>query len=143
MFRPRPRPEAFYARVLEEALGFLGSRLVNGRRACTSLRQWMVEYRVPTSEHTRQVAAFVLTHKAAERAGEVELPLPLRDLSLFDAVTHALGYTLGEALHRRLQKGAVRPDELGALFRDPLANPRARYWSLLERPRRAAGRPAA
>ena len=40
MEAPRRASDAFYARCMEEALGFFGSKLVNPRRGCAGLAEW-------------------------------------------------------------------------------------------------------
>ena len=101
MEAPRRASDAFYARCLEEALGFFGSKLVNPRRSCPGPGEWALRFAEARGVE-RQIAAFVLAHKAAE----VEVPdeavklLPLRKDRLFHGVSHALGYLLGDALYR-------------------------------------------
>jgi hypothetical protein len=83
----------------------------------------------------RQIAAFVLAHKAAE----VEVPdeavklLPLRKDRLFHGVSHALGYLLGDALYQGFDGDQVDRAELRALFRNPLEDPRATYFDWVRR----------
>ncbi len=106
MERPRSASDAFYARCLEEALGFFGSKLVNPRRGCASAAEWARRFGEARGVE-RQVAAFVLAHKAAEAEGPDEAVklLPLRRDRLFHGVSHALGYQLGDALYRAFDAG--------------------------------------
>ena len=129
---PRRPSEAFYARCLEEALGFFGSKLVNPRRRCLQIPDWAAAFETRRGED-RQVAAFVLAHKAAEEEGPDEAVklIPLREGPLFHAVSHGLGYQLGEALYRAFDEGALSKAKLRALFHDPLVDPRARYFALV------------
>jgi hypothetical protein len=134
MEAPRRASDAFYARCLEEALGFFGSKLVNPRRTCLGTGEWALRFAGARGVE-RQIAAFVLAHKAAE----VEVPdeavklLPLRKDRLFHGVSHALGYLLGDALYRDFDGGQVDRAELRALFRDPLEDPRATYFDWVRR----------
>jgi Haem-binding uptake, Tiki superfamily, ChaN len=134
MDRPRSASDAFYARCLEEALGFFGSKLVNPRRGCASAADWARRFGTGRGVE-RQVAAFVLAHKAAEAEGPDEAVklLPLRRDRLFHGVSHALGYLLGEALYRAFDAGKVDWATLRALFRDPLEDPRAAYFAWVRR----------
>jgi hypothetical protein len=134
MEAPRRASEAFYARCLEEALGFFGSKLVNPRRSCVGVAEWARRFREERGVE-RQVAAFVLAHKAAEREAPEEAVrlLPLRKDRLFHGVSHALGYLLGEALYRGLDAGHVTEAEVQALFHDPLPQPRASYLEWVAR----------
>jgi hypothetical protein len=140
MERERPRDEAFWARCLEEALGFFGSRLVNPARRCTSLAEWATTFEHGTGEAQR-VAAFVLALTAAltEDARATRQLLPLTPLSLFNGVSHALGYLLGDALARAFARGEVTRREVRALFEDPFDDPQATFaaWSRRLGPTRA------
>ena len=86
MVAPRRPVDAFYARCMEEALGFLGSKLLNPRRVCVDLAGWTEQFRSGRGE-AREVAAFVLAHKAAEAEGPEAAArlLPLRRERLFHA----------------------------------------------------------
>jgi len=134
MEAPRRASDAFYARCVEEALGFFGSKLVNPRRVCVGAGEWALRFG-QTRGVERQIAAFVLAHKAAE----VEVPdeavklLPLRKDRLFHGVSHALGYLLGDALYQGFEAGRVERAEVRALFRDPLEDPRATYFQWVRR----------
>ncbi len=133
MDRPRRQVDAFYARCVEEALGFFGSRLVNPKRACRGLEEWASSFRARRGEE-RQIAAFLLAHKAAEADGPEAASrlIPLRQDRLFHAVSHGLGYLLGDALHRGFETGAVSRKALRALFADPLEDARAVYFRLAQ-----------
>jgi hypothetical protein len=134
MEAPRRASDAFYARCLEEALGFFGSKLVNPRRTCVGTGEWALRFAQARGVE-RQIAAFVLAHKAAE----VEVPdeavklMPLRKDRLFHGVSHALGYLLGDALYRGFDGDRVDRAELRALFRHPLEDPRATYFDWVRR----------
>ncbi|NVJ00330.1 ChaN family lipoprotein [Myxococcus sp. AM009] len=134
MDAPRGASEAFYARCLEEALGFFGSKLVNPRRACLGVAEWAKRFGESRGVE-RQIAAFVLTHKAteAEAPEEAVKLLPLRKDRLFHGVSHALGYLLGDRLYQAFDSGQVAKAEVQALFRDPFADPRAAYFAWAER----------
>ncbi|MBS1148955.1 MAG: hypothetical protein H6Q89_653, partial [Myxococcaceae bacterium] len=127
------RGEAFFARCLEEALGFFGSRLVNGARRCTQLNEWMELFHHGSAEH-RKVAAFVLALKAAEgdEPADSKRLVPTDD-RLFHAVSHALGYLLGEALFRAFDSGRLHPLEVRGLFADPFRLAAERYFALCAR----------
>ncbi|WP_171817875.1 ChaN family lipoprotein [Pyxidicoccus fallax] len=134
MEAPRRASEAFYARCLEEALGFFGSKLVNPRRTCPGLAEWARRFGESRGVE-RQIAAFVLAHKAAETQGPEEAVklLPLRKDRLFHGVSHALGYLLGDKLYQAFDEGRVARPEVQALFRDPFVDPRGAYFTWTER----------
>ncbi|MFP2928069.1 hypothetical protein ACLESO_23285, partial [Pyxidicoccus sp. 3LG] len=130
MEAPRRASEAFYARCMEEALGFFGSKLVNPRRTCPGLVEWAKRFGESRGVD-RQIAAFVLAHKAAETEGPEEAVklLPLRKDRLFHGVSHALGYLLGDRLYQAFDAGHVAKAEVQALFRDPFEDPRGAYFA--------------
>jgi len=134
MEAPRRASDAFYARCMEEALGFFGSKLVNPRRGCAGPAEWARRF-ASTRGVERQIAAFVLAHKAAETEGPDEgvKLLPLRKDRLFHGVSHALGYQLGDSLYRAFDSGRVDKAEIRALFRDPLVDPRGAYFHWVQR----------
>jgi len=134
MDAPRGASEAFYARCLEEALGFFGSKLVNPRRTCPSVAEWAQRFGESRGVE-RQIAAFVLAHKATESEAPEEAVklLPLRKDRLFHGVSHALGYLLGDRLYQAFDAGQVAKAEVQALFRDPFVDPRTTYLSWAER----------
>ncbi|HYV44921.1 MAG TPA: ChaN family lipoprotein [Myxococcaceae bacterium] len=128
MEHPRIGRAAFYARCVEEAIGFLGSKLVNPHRRCASLDDWARTFKTERGE-LRQAAAFVLAHAACEQDHQNPF-VPARAGRVFVAASHALGYLLGEALYRALDEGRFSKREVKALFRDPLADPEATYRRL-------------
>ncbi|NTX14508.1 ChaN family lipoprotein [Myxococcus sp. CA051A] len=134
MEAPRTASDAFYARCMEEALGFFGSRLVNPRRTCLGLAEWAKRFGESRGVE-RQVSAFVLAHKAAELEAPEEAVklLPLRKDRLFHGVSHALGYLLGDRLYRAFDEGRLAKAEVRALFRDPFVEARTVYFTWAER----------
>jgi hypothetical protein len=143
MEAPRRASEAFYARCMEEALGFFGSKLVNPGRGCVGLGQWARHFGQERGVE-RQIAAFVLAHKAAEEEmpDEAVKLLPLRKDRLFHGVSHALGYLLGESLYRGFDGDRVDRAAIRALFRDPLQDPRATYFEWVRRLSQESSRPS-
>lgn len=147
MERERPRDEAFWARCLEEALGFFGSRLVNPARHCASLEEWAGTFEHGAGEAQR-VAAFVLALSAAlteenRDSRTTRRLLPLAPLSLFDGVSHALGYLLGDALAKAFARGEVSRHEVRALFEDRFDEPQRTFGAWMRRLTAGAARRAA
>ena len=133
MDAPRPLADAFWARCLEEALGFFGSRLLNPARKCPQLADFADSF--STRGAQRETAAFVLALKAAECDGPAACRplLPLSDEAQFHAVSHALGYLLGEALHHAFEHGRFEALEVRSLFYDPFRHAEGRYFALAAR----------
>ena len=136
---PRPLVDAFYSRALEEAYAFCGSKIVNPRRKCPHEAEFERLARA-SDAFTREVARFVLEHRALEKTGRgLQRLRPLwqsQGSELFNAVTHSLGYMLGERLYYALATGRMLKRDVRALFLDPLAEegePLAMYLSLSRR----------
>lgn len=129
LMRPRRGAQAFHARVLEEALAFFATRWIVPSRPFRSAEEWllMLEGRGPA----RQEAAFVLAHlSAARNGGTLEALIPTGNAELFHAVTHGLGYLLGDALWRAHRRRRISDEGVGALFRDPFDDASATYRAL-------------
>ena len=134
MERPRPRTEAFWARCLEEALGFFGSRLVNPKRRCTQLDEWTWHFDSGNRE-AKRVAAFTLAISTAlqDDVEEAHKMVPLSSLPLLNGVSHALGYLLGEALAQAFARKEITAADVRALFRDPFEEPAIAFAALSRR----------
>ncbi|MBI4126358.1 MAG: ChaN family lipoprotein [Deltaproteobacteria bacterium] len=142
---PREMIDAFYANVLHEALGFFGSKIVNHKRKChhepdfRKLHVFFSKHRIP--QHRRleaEATELLLRYLALERQGR-----PLGSLGVFHvpmelflAVTHALGYMLGERLYYGLLDGVISRKSVRSLFQDPWegeGEPFAVYWDLRQK----------
>lgn len=155
MERPRPRADAFWARCLEEALGFFGSRLVNPKRRCTQLDEWTWHFESGKGE-LKRVAAFTLAIAAAlgedlanprlvtgsgvtgrdrgdQLLGAAQKMVPLSGVPLLHGVSHALGYLLGDALARAYACKTISAADVRALFRDPFEQPAVAFAALARR----------
>jgi hypothetical protein len=112
--------DGFYARVLEQALGFFGSKVLNPRRKCRHGPQLQRQLTEGKSRE-RQVAAYVLAHLRMEhggRAPEVRAAYALRDVELWGAVTRTLGQILGDKLYYAMLRGRIAKSEIRELFFD-------------------------
>jgi len=133
--RRRNRPDLFYTSVMEEALGFFGSKLIDPSRNHffeTKLYQYHRKDRGFIEAHTEYtyeqfvaIINFILLHKKFEKSYRSydEIPAPLlagvrtRDRRLFSVLTHELGYYLGQQLYDGFHKGLIDRQEILALFR--------------------------
>jgi hypothetical protein len=123
----------FYYRALKEAIGWVGSKVINPRRTFYKeqdfydfLRDNVSKKLPPREAEVRSISRYVRQHKAMERrlfksGGKPTLRriynLPL---SLHIGVTHALGYLLGERLYEAMLSGEVDKPEIRHLFCVPL-----------------------
>ncbi|MBI4411621.1 MAG: ChaN family lipoprotein [Deltaproteobacteria bacterium] len=143
---PRPMQDAFYANILHEAIGFFGSKIINHRRKCSRPSDFVKLLRYLT--HNRRAlkgrgleyrtALFFLEHERKARKGMPFHPNTVKSLSvdLFLAVTHAIGYYLGERMFYRLLGGGLSKDYVRDLFCDSMeeeGEPVRRYFQLSER----------
>lgn len=129
--------QEFYYRAVKEAIGWLGSKVINPRRAFYTekdfddfVREKAGRKLSPHEAEVRRISVYVKQHKAMERrllgrgGGKPTLrrifDLPV---SLHIGVTHALGYMLGEKLYRAMVAGRVSRGEMRGLFYESLAKP--------------------
>jgi hypothetical protein len=121
--------EDFYCRVMREALGFFGSKIVNHKRHCYELEDLRdPARRYPTMrprriEELRTIGRFVQEHKKREKAAlesgnlwELKGPVYELPLALHIGVTHALGYMLGNRMFDSLMKGQIEKESIRGLF---------------------------
>lgn len=144
MEKDRPRNDTFWARCFEEALGFLGSRLINPSRRCTSLAEWTWHFQQGTT-HNKRIAAFVLAIDATlhDNPAEARTLVPQGDDELFNAVSHAVGYLAGERLAEAFAAKRLARADVRALFRDRLEAPALTFAALQKALRSDSKRQAA
>ncbi len=134
---PKGAQDIFYGRVLQEALGFFGSKIVNPKRKCLRVRDFesMVDYfrrvKVPRDRTFElEVGHSVLELKKMEKQNRA-LANPqnmIQHHDLFFGVSHALGYMLGEILYHAMMKGKLTKKEIGKLFRDSWMQEGKAFW---------------
>lgn len=123
---PKGLVDAFYFRAMNEAIAFVGSKIVNPKRKCTHVRE-LTRIAEGEREATAQdvaAAEWVLAHKRMER-GELVPHLSAvfkAPPALFNAVTHMLGYILGDQLYYALVRGRVTQSTIRTLFFEPLGD---------------------
>ncbi|HYV19379.1 MAG TPA: ChaN family lipoprotein [Verrucomicrobiae bacterium] len=132
--RALPQHDLFYSAVLEEALGFFGSKIVDPSRNHffeNEFYQYYRKDRETIEKHTpykfdefNEIIDFVLLHKKFEHSYEHygEVPQPLLDGIRSDprrvnVLVHELGYFLGQQLHDAYRMGLVDRADMLALFR--------------------------
>jgi hypothetical protein len=122
---PRDRVDAFYANVLHEALGFFGSKLINPKRKCFHLTEFRAMLRyfkshpVPQGRETEiETARLLLAYKLWEHRGMALAASFVFDQSheVFFAITHALGYMLGDLMFYGLMSNVIRKSDIRKLF---------------------------
>ncbi|MBI2346990.1 MAG: ChaN family lipoprotein [Deltaproteobacteria bacterium] len=125
---PRELVDAFYANVLHEGLGFFGSKLINPKRKClherelNNLRAYFETIRVPTERRLEyETARLVMEYKRFERAGK---PLKYQAIfrqrpDIFFAVTHAIGYMLGDRLYYGMLEERITKEAIREIFLQP------------------------
>lgn len=162
---PQGMVDAFYGRILNEAVGFMGSKLVNPKRKCVHVRD-LERVVASAPEPTRRgkkkrkprprlestaghepgglsaidttTAQFVLAHKRMERGEHVPWLSEVFDAGadLFNAVTHVLGYILGDHLYYALARGVITKAEAKQLYYEPIEDEGASlmlYFELIAR----------
>lgn len=153
-YRPEPLEPAdeFYLSVLEEALGYFGSKLIDPRRnhlvespvlGSGGLDRATRRLLGVTSRQLAWMRRFVVAHKKMELdygrmrkvPGVITDGVSSRGRT-FTILTHELGYLLGEQLYRGYLDGALSRREISRLFRvrfEDEGRPLAAYLDLAER----------
>lgn len=126
--------DLFYTAVLDEAIGFFGSKLIDPTRNHFFETTFYRYYRRSPEEveretgfayeEFRRIIDFILLHKKLERAyGKWdEIPSAIlegirtTDRRLFSILTHELGYFLGQQLYDGLHAGLIGRADLRSLF---------------------------
>ncbi len=132
--------QAFYYRVMREAVGWLGSKIINHKRKCyieADFEQFLVESTgkklPPKLAETRRICRYVCQHKKMERKlfrrRKSTPPKPtLKTIfrlptNLHLGVTHALGYMLGEKFFHALADDKIGKEKLKGLFYEDYSDP--------------------
>ncbi|MEM6730890.1 MAG: hypothetical protein AAF658_05005, partial [Myxococcota bacterium] len=116
---PRLLVDAFYSRCLEEAVGFLGSKLLNHKRKALGPRRLeRIAKNKRKNDDDRNIARLVLKHLRMESGLRIRGGSALYecDADTFNAVTHLLGYLLGEKIYYALIEGRLDKKEVRELF---------------------------
>lgn len=125
---PRNVQDAFYAASLHEALGFFGSKIINTHRKCLRAQDFkkLIQYikgqrKIHQKVLDFETAKFYLEHEAKIQKGSVFGLAKIKSLSpdLFFALSHALGYALGEKLFYGLLAGVVTKASIRELYKKP------------------------
>jgi uncharacterized iron-regulated protein len=131
--RRYPTADLFYVTVLEEALGFFGSKLIDPSRNHffeTDFYRFYKKSREEIERETpyryeefREIIDFILLHKKFERSYDRhdDVPEPLlRGIhhgGRFSVLTHELGYFLGQQLYDGYHAGVLPRASLQELYR--------------------------
>ncbi len=124
---PRVRIDAFYANILHEALGFFGSKLINPKRKCFHLNEFRATLRyfkhhpIPRGRAMEvETAKLLLAYKLWEHRGAAPSATFVfnRPYPVFFALTHALGYMLGDLMFYGLMSNVIRKCDVRRLFMD-------------------------
>lgn len=123
---PKSLVDAFYFRIMNEAIAFLGSKIVNPKRKCSHEEelQAIARAKKPLSQLDKLAATMALDHKRMERGTIIP---HLSDIfqapsKLFNAVTHLLGYILGDKLYYALVRNKITAEEARSMFFEPLGD---------------------
>ncbi|MBI4212114.1 MAG: ChaN family lipoprotein [Deltaproteobacteria bacterium] len=124
---PRELVDAFYANILHEALGFWGSKIINHKRKChdeadyKSLMAYFKTIEVPAARKLEEESAELILEMLRlqkKRKPFTSYSIFSVRMDLFLAVTHALGYMLGDRLYYGLIDRQVSKKDIRDLFTD-------------------------
>ncbi len=127
---PQKTVDDFYHHTLAEALGFLGSKIINHKRECYSIddyRQFLEENRgkrlSPEMAVMRKMSKYILQHHEFEQRCFDTGKLSGRPRKVYDEETeiylgaiHGLGYILGNHLYQAMISNAFPRSEVRKLF---------------------------
>lgn len=126
--KSRSHKDAFYANVLHEALGFFGSKIINAKRKCARLADFVAEIKylknaelVAKRPVEYETAVVFIENAKLARRGQVLPTQKITHLSqdLFLALTHALGYDLGDHLYYAFMAGQIGKEKIREVFLNP------------------------
>lgn len=137
----QPMEDAFYTRVVHEAIGFFGSKIINYKRKSpheSYFRKLLQEFQEDPSisRDDITVAVCVLMHKRWEQGKQVKNfnKIYHQDYQIFNMVTHLLGYMLGDKMYYALLEGSMSKREIRELFYASFEEPNsacATYFHLI------------
>ncbi|TDI14247.1 MAG: hypothetical protein E2P04_01030 [Acidobacteria bacterium] len=148
-----PAADLFYVTVLEEAIGFFGSKLIDPSRNHffeTEFYRYHKKSPAVIERETRygyrefrDIIDFILLHKRFERSYHEYEDVPARLLDginaegeRFSILTHELGYFLGQQIYDGYHAGSIRRREVVKLFQrsfEPGGEALSVYLDLVER----------
>ena len=111
--------DAFYARALEEAVGFLGSKMLNHKRKCPHIPFFVKQSRSrSTSSENKALARGVIKHDKMMSGVKVRGMQQIYESGpdLFNKITHVIGYQLGDKLFYALMDGTIQMSHVRELF---------------------------
>lgn len=136
---PRRMQDAFYANVLNEALGFFGSKIINPKRKCA--RPVDFKNLIKTREAANiswldyETARYFLEHEKGIKKGQIihSNRIASFNIDLFLNLTHVIGSYLGERLFFALLENRVTKEQIRFLYEDSFeveGDPQVRYLEL-------------
>lgn len=117
---PRDPEDFFYSKVLHEAIGFFGSKVINPKRKAQHLshfRKILKDEKCRAEE--KKIAELVILHKKWERRKKWEPNFHKFNIDsneIFYILYHKLGYILGELLYYGLLDGKFKRKEIKSLY---------------------------
>jgi hypothetical protein len=147
--KPLADHDRFYSAVMEESIGYFGSKLIDPARNHffeTDFYRFYGKEPGEIEERTgyrfeefRTIIDFILLHKKFERDYSARQEVPEAILagirsrgSRFRILTHELGYFLGQQIYDGYQKGLVSHGEIAALYRQRWDGPSGALSAYLE-----------
>ncbi|MED5464287.1 MAG: ChaN family lipoprotein [Myxococcota bacterium] len=131
---PKHLVDAFYARAMEEAVGFLGSKIINHLRKCPHTPDLeRIRRNKNASAFHKEMARLILKHGRLLEGTKVRNSAEIYDCDaeMFNAVTHVIGYQLGERIYYSLVDGTLDKHEIRELFFDCFEDDGAAFTTYL------------
>ncbi len=138
--------DKFYYHIIREALGFLGSKIINHKRMCLKDKDFedmLVEVfgetiTDPTKKEQLQIAKFIIHHKHQEKNYLLtKYWKPIREvyylsMGLRISVCQALGYMLGDKIYTALIQEIMPKSKIRELFLNSFTEKREPFRSYLD-----------
>ncbi|MGE4618746.1 MAG: ChaN family lipoprotein [Planctomycetota bacterium] len=126
--------DRFYETALREAIGYLGTKIIDHKRTCLNLHELdsfaekLRDRKLdPVMTATRQTVKDSIQHIRTEvdwLNGKGDRPgadtIATRDSDIIAGTTHAIGYRLGEKIYNCLVAGKIKTEQIKELFQTSL-----------------------
>ena len=137
--------EEFYRRVLVDAIGFLGSKIVNPKRKSFEYSDHMEYYETfkfsksPSKIRKKKIAKFAMQHKLQEdkitsgKSSSIRLKeIYNMDTRLSYGISKTIGYQLGNALYFAMIYNVIDQEQIFDLVKTPLSETNRAYKKYID-----------
>jgi uncharacterized iron-regulated protein len=137
--------EDFYRRVMVDAIGFLGSKIINPKRKCFEYNDHKDYYETHKFSRThavvrkKRVAKYTMRHKLCEievikgkKSGINQRSIYSEDTKVSYGISKTIGYQLGNALYYAMMYNIIQQSAISDLIKTPLEKSNSAYKTYLK-----------